>query len=151
TDRGGRYVLVVRAEHRSAIPGVIHGASASGASLFLEPLGTVEINNDIVALEEEEAEEVRRILLALTDAFRARPEELRGTLDVATALDVIQAKARFAGIVDGVEPAISRDGAFELLGARHPLLMKAVHERLDDERRSDRAAASAPVPVDIRL
>src|SRR5688572_12954186 len=72
TERNGRYVLVVRTEHRSSIPGIVHGASTSGASLFLEPLSTVEINNDIVALEEQEAEEVRRILLALTDAFRAR-------------------------------------------------------------------------------
>jgi DNA mismatch repair protein MutS2 len=63
------YVLVVKMEHRSSIPGIAHGASTSGASLFLEPLSTVEINNDIVALEEQEAEEVRRILLALTDAF----------------------------------------------------------------------------------
>ena len=70
TDRNGRYVLVVRAEHRAAIPGIVHGSSGSGASLFLEPLSTVEINNDIVALEQQEHEEVRRILLALTDAFR---------------------------------------------------------------------------------
>ena len=73
TERNGRYVLVVRAEHRSNIPGIVHGASTSGASLFLEPLSTVEINNDIVALEEQEAEEVRRILLALTERLsRAR-------------------------------------------------------------------------------
>jgi DNA mismatch repair protein MutS2 len=123
TDRNGRYVLVVRAEHRSAIPGIVHGASASGASLYLEPLGTVEINNDIVALEEQEAEEVRRILLALTDAFRGRPDDLRRTVDVATELDVIQARARFSQTVNGIEPAISTEGAFELKGARHPLLI----------------------------
>jgi len=80
TDRNGRYVLVVRAEHRGAIPGIVHGASTSGASLFLEPLSTVEINNDIVALEEQEAEEIRRILLALTDHFRSRPDDLRRTI-----------------------------------------------------------------------
>ena len=89
-------MLVVRAEHRSAIPGIIHGSSASGASLYLEPLSTVEINNEIVALEEQEAEEVRRILLALTDAFRRRALDLQRTLDAATELDVIQAKARFS-------------------------------------------------------
>jgi len=123
TDRNGRYVLVVRAEHRSAIPGIVHGSSASGASLFLEPLTTVEVNNDIVALEEQEAEEVRRILLALTDQFRGRPDDLRRTIDVATALDVIQARARFSGKLGGVEPGLSTDGTFELRGARHPLLV----------------------------
>jgi len=123
TDRNGRYVLVIRAEHRSAIPGIVHGSSASGASLFLEPLTTVEVNNDIVALEEQETEEVRRILLALTDRFRDRPDDLRRTIDVATGLDVIQARARFSGKLDGVEPGLSTDGTFELRGARHPLLV----------------------------
>jgi len=147
TDRNGRYVLIIRAEHRSAIPGIVHGSSASGASLFLEPLSTVEINNDIVALEEQEAEEVRRILLALTDAFRGRPAELRRTIDVATELDVIQAKARFAQLVGGVEPVIAHDGTFELRGARHPLLMGRVNEWLKDGREG----GVEPVPVDILL
>src|SRR5688572_9886698 len=148
TDRNGRYVLMVRSEHRSAVPGIVHGGSASGASLFVEPLETVEINNDIVALQEEEAEEVRRILLALTDAFRGRPADLRRTLDVATELDVIQARARFSQIVDGVEPVLSADGSFELRGGRHPLLMRKVNERLEDGR-SD--GGIDPVPVDIVL
>jgi DNA mismatch repair protein MutS2 len=147
TDRNGRYVLVVRSEHRSAIPGIIHGASASGASLFLEPLSTVEINNDIVAIEEQEAEEVRRILTQLTNAFRARPGDLRRTFDVATELDVIQSKARFAQIVDGAEPAIAADGTVDLRGARHPLLMKKVNERLPDGREG----GIEPVPVDVLL
>jgi DNA mismatch repair protein MutS2 len=123
TDRNGRYVLIVRAEHRSAIPGIVHGTSASGASLYLEPLDTVDINNDIVALQEEDAEEVRRILVEITDTFRARPAELRDTFEVATELDVVQAKARLAAMVDGVEPAVSTDGTFELRAARHPLLI----------------------------
>jgi DNA mismatch repair protein MutS2 len=136
TDRNGRYVLVVRAEHRAAIPGVVHGASASGASLFLEPLATVEINNDIVALEEQEAEEVRRILLALTDAFRDRAPDLERTLEVATRLDTIQARARLSQLVNGIQPAMSGDGAVVLQGARHPLLvLRGPHV----------------VPVDIRL
>src|ERR1700681_853435 len=84
TERNGRYVLVVKAEHRSGIPGIVHGTSTSGASLFLEPLSTVEINNEIVALEEQEGEEVRRILLALTDAFRGRAPEMPHTMEAAT-------------------------------------------------------------------
>ena len=135
TDRNGRHVLMLRAEHRAAIPGIVHGGSASGASLFIEPLETVEINNDIVALEEEDSEEVRRILLALTDAFRDRPGDLEGTLDVATELDVIQARARFSRMTDAVESTVAVDGTFELRGARHPLLMRRVAERLADATR----------------
>jgi DNA mismatch repair protein MutS2 len=122
TDRTGRYVLVVRAEHRSAIPGIVHGSSGTGASLYLEPLSTVEINNDIVALEQQESEEVHRILVALTDAFRARSGELQSTIDSAADLDVLQAKAQFSIRIDGVEPKISADGRLELRAARHPLL-----------------------------
>ena len=179
TDRNGRYVLVVRAEHRAAIPGIIHGSSASGASLYLEPLSTVEINNDVVALEEQEAAEVRRILLALTDAFRRRALDLQRTLEAATELDVVQAKARFSQLIGGVEPAMTNDGGLELRSARHPLLIRAVTERLtgaaapdfdaDDARESAPTAgvdvrqagpgvprgqaprAAEPVPVDILL
>jgi DNA mismatch repair protein MutS2 len=126
SERNGRYVLLVKAEHRSGIPGIVHGTSTSGASLFLEPLSTVEINNDIVALEEQEAEEVRRILLALTDAFRRRDGDLQRTIEAATELDVLQGRARFSESIDGTEPALSTDGAFELQAARHPLLKNPV-------------------------
>jgi DNA mismatch repair protein MutS2 len=126
TERNGRYVLVIKTEHRASIPGIVHGTSTSGASLFLEPLSTVEINNDIVALEEQEAEEVRRILLALTDAFRARPMDLQHTIEAATELDVRQARARFSQSIDGAEPRLATDGAFELQAARHPLLKHPV-------------------------
>jgi len=126
TERNGRYVLIVKSEHRSGIPGIVHGSSTSGASLFLEPLSTVEINNDIVALEEQEAEEIRRILLALTDAFRHRAADLARTIDAASEIDVLQGRARFSESVDGIEPALATDGAFELQAARHPLLKNAV-------------------------
>jgi DNA mismatch repair protein MutS2 len=139
TDRNGRYVLVVRAEHRASIPGIIHGSSASGASLYLEPLSTVEINNDVVALEEQEAAEVRRILLALTDAFRRRALDLKRTLECATELDVVQAKARFSQLIGGIEPSMSNDGVVELRGARHPLLIRTVAERLSDSSSRDDA------------
>src|SRR5262245_30934012 len=134
TDRNGRRVLMVRAEHRHSIPGIVHGGSASGASLFVEPLETVEINNDIVALEEQEAEEVRRILLELTDAFRRRPEELEQTIEVATEIDIVQARARFSAMTGSVEPIVAADGTFELKGARHPLLMQTVRERIERGR-----------------
>ncbi|WP_291984813.1 Smr/MutS family protein [Luteitalea sp.] len=146
TERNGRYVLVVRAEHRGAIPGLIHGASASGASLYLEPLSTVDVNNDIVALEEQEAEEVRRILLALTDGYRARTEDLQATLEAATELDVIQAKARCSMSFNGVRPALSHDGRLELRHARHPLLIPAVARRLPSFAESPSATEGKPEP-----
>ena len=141
TDRNGRYVLVVRSEHRGAIPGIVHGSSASGASLYLEPLSTVEINNEVVALEQQEQEEIRRILLAISDGFRRRGADLNRTLAVATELDVLQAKAWLAGHCDGIEPALSADGRLELRGARHPLLIPAVTD----------TEGAGPVPVDILL
>jgi DNA mismatch repair protein MutS2 len=131
TERNGRYVLMVRAEHRGNVPGIVHGSSASGASLFLEPSATVEINNDIVELEDREREEIRRILIALTDGFRRRPDALRASIEVAIELDVLQAKARFGSIVHGTPPALALDGSIELRQARHPLLLAAVRRRLD--------------------
>jgi DNA mismatch repair protein MutS2 len=174
TDRHGRYVLVVRTEHRGAIPGIVHGSSSSGASLYLEPLGTVEINNEIVELEQQEAEEVRRILLALTDRFRGRAEDLERTVDAASDLDVLNARARFSILVRGVAPKISTDARLELRGARHPLLIPAVRRHLTsseaapelrtpdaDDESATRGSSSAesrapgpdrePIPVDILL
>jgi DNA mismatch repair protein MutS2 len=161
TDRNGRYVLMVRAEHRGAIPGIVHGGSTSGASLFVEPMETVEINNEIVELEEREGEEVRRILLELTDNFRGRPADLHRTFDVATELDVIQARARFSLLTDSVEPVIAADGTFELHAARHPLLMRRVREKdtgfifsekVSGEREHPVSSGpDNPVPVDILL
>jgi DNA mismatch repair protein MutS2 len=153
TERNGRYVLMIRAEHRSNVPGIVHGSSASGATLFLEPSATVEINNDIVELEEQERDEVRRILLELTDAFRRRPNDLQASRDVAIELDVLQAKSRFGAVVNGVAPEIAIDGRLELRDARHPLLIAEVRRRLEDA--SPKAPSSAPptdvVPSDIIL
>ena len=150
TERGGRFVLVVRSEHRAAIPGIVHGSSGSGASLFLEPLSTVDINNDIVALEESESEEVHRILLGLASAFRKRAVDLRRTLAAAEALDVLQARAGFSRLVAGVEPKIAADARIELPQARHPLLIPGVRGRAGDDRRTD-SRPTGPVPVDLHI
>lgn len=150
TDRNGRYVLVVRSEHRSAIPGIVHGSSGTGASLYLEPLSTVEINNDIVALEQQEREEVHRILLELSDSFRGRDGELQATIDAAGRLDVLQAKAQFSILVDGIQPRVAVDGRLELRAARHPLLIPAVRRRLGDTP-SPESRVPTPVPVDVLL
>ena len=152
TERGGRFVLVVRSEHRAAIPGIVHGSSGSGASLFLEPLSTVEINNDIVALEELESEEIHRILLGLANTVRKRALDLRRTLAAAEELDVIQARAGFSRLVDGVEPVIAADARIELPEARHPLLIGAVRARAGgNDRAEGKDPARKPVPVDLHI
>ena len=145
TERAGRQVLVIKAEHRDAIPGIVHGSSGSGASLFLEPLSTVEINNDIVALRDRETAEVRRILLELTDALRKRALDLRHTLTAATEIDEIQARAAFSRLVGGAAPELSAELHLEFRDARHPLLIPEVRARL----RSDESAAGQPTPVDV--
>ena len=126
----------------------MHGTSSSGATLFLEPLATVEINNDVVALESDEAEEVQRILLELTNRFRGRADDVQNTERVATSLDVLQAKARFAEITGAAAPALSVDGRLELLAARHPLLMKGVVSRYTDDLSG---LPEVPTPVDIKV
>jgi DNA mismatch repair protein MutS2 len=146
TDRNGRFVLLVKAENRTAIPGIVHGSSTSGATLFLEPLSTVEINNEVVALQERELDEIRRILLALSDAFRSRALDLQRTLQAATDLDALQARAQFARAIDGVAPPIALQ-TFELRDARHPLLIPAVAVILGELQ--ERRRLTGPVPVDI--
>jgi DNA mismatch repair protein MutS2 len=148
TERNGRFVVLLKAEHKGALPGIVHGSSASGATLFVEPLATVEVNNDIVALEEEEREEVRRILLELTDRFRARADDVAATTEVATELDVLQARAQLAQIMGAVQPVVSADTGVRLRGARHPLLMREVVRRYSDDTA---ALPDAPVPVDVIL
>jgi len=126
TERNGRYVLMVRAEHRGSVPGIVHGTSTTGATLFMEPAATVEINNDIVELEDREREEILRILLELTDRFRARPGEMAVSRHVARELDVLQAKARYSSRVNGIAPEFTIDTSLHLKAARHPMLERAV-------------------------
>ena len=132
TERNGRFVLMVRAEHRGNVPGIVHGSSSTGATLFLEPSPTVEINNDIVELEDREREEIFRILLELTDRFRARPADMIVSREVARELDVLQAKARYSSKINGIEPEFTIDTSLHLKSARHPML-------------------ESPVPVDVLL
>jgi DNA mismatch repair protein MutS2 len=126
TERNGRFVLMVRAEHRGNVPGIVHGSSTTGATLFMEPAATVEINNDIVELEDREREEIFRILLELTDRFRARPADMIVSREVARELDVLQAKARYSARVNGIEPEFTIDTSLHLKAARHPMLERAV-------------------------
>ena len=146
TERNGRYVLVLRAEHKHSIPGIVHASSGSGASLFLEPLSTVDINNEIVALEQTEQVEIRRILLELANNLRKRASDLRATLTAAAEIDAIQARSAFSLLLDGVEPSLCSTNQIRYLKARHPLLIPEVQARL---KPIDRRPNSEPVPNDV--
>jgi DNA mismatch repair protein MutS2 len=127
----------------------VHGTSASGASLYMEPLATVGLNNDVVALVERERAEIHRILTALTDAFRTRAPELDDTVAAAAEFDDLYARADLAHRVDGLAPALTADGRLEFRGARHPLLIPAIRElaEADEARR----ASAQPVSSDLSI
>ncbi|HET8646578.1 MAG TPA: endonuclease MutS2, partial [Vicinamibacteria bacterium] len=148
TTRNDRYVLLLKAEHRGQVPGIIHGSSGSGASLFVEPMPAVALNNDIVSLQDEERREVIRILRDLTARVGARADALEHAIAVLGELDERQAMALLAREMDAVEPEIVEGQAgVELLDARHPLLSPGLTERLGLPPRARRE----PVPVSLRV
>jgi DNA mismatch repair protein MutS2 len=141
TERNGRAVLPVRSECRGQLVGIVHGTSSSGATLFIEPLSTVEINNDIVSLEEQERQEVERILQALTKEARLHRSELTQAVEVLAHLDLIQAKARLSELHQGTEPQVRQGLSLRLVSARHPLLIAKVAEKADEPIPSREAVA----------
>jgi DNA mismatch repair protein MutS2 len=125
TQRQGRYVIPLRAEFKGRIRGIIHDQSASGATLFIEPMATVELNNQLRQLEIEEEKEVQHILARLSQRVAAAAEPLQETLQALAELDLALAKAHYAEELNAM-PAQWADGdprpPFRLLSARHPLL-----------------------------
>ena len=122
TVRNERFVIPVRAEHRRAVPGVVHGASATGQTLFLEPLEVLDANNQLVQLAEEEAAEITRILQELTGRLQMQLPELQRVSETIAELDSVFARARFAREFDAAIPEFSDAAALELVEARHPVL-----------------------------
>jgi DNA mismatch repair protein MutS2 len=145
TTRNDRYVLLLRAEQKGQLPGIIHGTSGSGASLFVEPLPAVELNNDIVSLQDEERREVLRILQELTGRAGDRADDIAHMASVLGELDAVQAMALLAVDMDAHAPEIVEKGELELLDSRHPLLMPKLAERLGIGRSGE------PVPVSLRV
>ena len=145
--RNERSVLVLKAESRGQIPGVVHGRSSSGASLFVEPLPAVEINNDIVALADDEHQEVLAILRGLTARVRDRLSEIERTAQVMLRLDALQSQALLARDMEASCPAISDELRLDLRQARHPLLMSSLCASLGVPRRTTREV----VPVSLCL
>src|SRR6185437_319259 len=138
TIRNERFVVPVIAGQRRRMDGVIHGASSSGHTLFVEPLETIDLNNELVRLSEEEAREVHRILVEMTARLRGYADSIRQTLATMAELELVFAKGRFA---------IEFDCAVPRLGSRI-LLKDARHPLLDDVLRRRH---KKPVPISLEL
>ncbi len=122
TIRDGRFVVPVKAEHRADVPGLVHDSSASGATLFVEPMGVVNANNDIKLLTGQEAEEIDRILAALSAETGQFADAIAEDYTILVELNLIFAKARLGYQMKGGMPDITDDGVIRLKQARHPLI-----------------------------
>lgn len=134
TVRNDRYVVPLKAEYKGVIPGLIHDQSSSGATLYVEPMAIVEMNNDLKTCYLEENAEIERILRAFTYRIGAEAGMIRYTFEVITDLDVIFAKARYGNSLKAVKPIVTEEKVLEIQTGRHPLI-----------------AAEKVVPNDIRI
>ena len=133
TMRGDRYVIPVKMEYKMNFPGIVHDQSGTGATLFIEPIAVVNLNNDIKRYMAEEKEEVERILRQLTVNVGSEAAALLGSLDILTDLDVICARAYLAQEQHAVRPQMLLSGKVEIKQGRHPLLSKDTVVPLDVE------------------
>ena len=134
TIRDDRYVVPIKQEYRQYFPGVVHDQSASGSTLFIEPMAVVNLNNDVKQLVLAEKQELERILRALSQQIGKNKDVLLENCQVMAQVDFTFAKARLAQNMQGVEPLLNQEGRTRLLGARHPLI-----------------AAEQVVPIDLEL
>lgn len=133
TERDGRYVVPVKQEYRQEVKGIVHDESASGATVFIEPLAVVELNNRIRSLQAEERREVEKILRELSLQIAAYRDELAYNAKILSEIDAIYARARLAYRMNAFRPRVDDSGILELSRACHPLL------------------ADKAVPIDVRL
>jgi len=122
TMRGDRYCIPVRAECRANVPGLVHDQSASGATLFIEPMFVVELGNDLKQLHAKEQQEIARILQALSDSIAPHGEMLLCNLDLLRQLDFAFAKGTLSRQMRGVLPKMNREGRLNIIRGRHPLI-----------------------------
>lgn len=134
TQRDGRYVVPVKQEFRSQVAGLVHDTSSSGSTVFIEPMGVVNANNDIRVLKGDEEKEIERILFELSGLCAGCASDIINSYKTLTELNLIFAKGHLAYKMKAVRPVMNDSGVIELKGARHPLIPK------------DRV-----VPTDIRL
>ncbi|KJS87960.1 MAG: recombination and DNA strand exchange inhibitor protein [Peptococcaceae bacterium BICA1-8] len=123
TIRGDRYVVPVKQECRNQVPGIIHDQSGSGATLFIEPMAIVELNNDLRKTHSEERDEILRILSELSAKMAQYTEDLKINLDILSKIDFIFAKARLSEKLDCTEPKIVLERKITINRGRHPLIL----------------------------
>lgn len=134
TMRNGRYCIPVKSEYRGQVPGMIHDQSATGSTLFVEPMAVVKLNNELRELELKEEQDIEVILSTLSSLAASELETISDDLTLLTQLDVIFAKARLSRSYNGSEPKFNTQGWIRIKKGRHPLLDK-----------------SKVVPIDIHL
>jgi len=142
SQRHGRYVISLKADHKGAIPGIIHDQSQTRATLYLEPLAVVEQNNQLNLLSNREKREEEAVLRRLTDLVRNHLEEIREILDALAEVDALQAKVRFARSFKAREPIWRSRPGVDFRQARHPLLIA---------RRQENLRHPEVVPIDVQL
>ena len=132
TMRGDRYVVPVKLEYKAQFPGIVHDQSATGATVFIEPMAIVNLNNEVKQLEAEERAEVNRILRILSESVKKNSAELLNNAEILAEVDLVFAKAKFARDLNATEPILEK--FTDLKSARHPLI-----------------SAENVVPIDIKL
>ena len=134
TIREGRFVVPVKQEHRGQVAGVTHDMSSSGATVFIEPLAVMELNNELATIKRDEEEEIAAILRGLTIVVASFHQEISADLAILSRLDVMLAKGQLSWEMDGCSAKVNDQGVWKLIKARHPLI-----------------PAAKVVPVDARL
>ncbi|MEZ5308882.1 MAG: endonuclease MutS2 [Pyrinomonadaceae bacterium] len=128
TIRNDRYVIPVKADFAGRLPGVAHGASSSGATIFVEPLAVIEANNELLRLRAKEEGEIAKILYGLSESAREMLDSLFQAAEIVGILDFISAKTIFAKTFDATIPVVSDGNEFALVNARHPLLEEGLRK-----------------------
>ena len=122
TMRGDRYVVPVKSEYKGAVPGLVHDQSSTGATLFIEPISLVNLNNEIKELMLKEKAEIERILSDLSSKVHDNIDALRSNSNILRELDFIFAKGKYASSLNAIKPAVRNDRSFDILGGKHPLI-----------------------------
>ena len=122
TMRGDRYVVPVKSEYKGAVPGLVHDQSSTGATLFIEPISLVNLNNEIKELMLKEKAEIERILSDLSAKVHDNIDALRSNSNILRELDFIFAKGKYASSLNAIKPAVRNDRSFDILGGKHPLI-----------------------------